>query len=288
MRLTALAGFCLVVALKMFWKAVFVCLVAAVVGVMWQSEEYRRMLISELVIVRDYINAVTGRYEGWQVVFVTFGLTILISTVMDYLFGENIYTVKQRASRLFFRLVRKIPGVGSKIKREVDKTLDSMAKHSLSTKPGETHRTELPKKGLSHDEVMKEVVNIEGLANVDWKKGYVSGALYYSSPELTKLSTAVFEKFVWSNPLHVDVFPHVRKMEAEVVQWTVKLFNGGGDAGGIMTSGGTESIVLAMRAYREWGYERGIMYPEIVCPVSVHCAFNKAAQYFRMKLVQVS
>ena len=271
----------------MFWKAVFVCLVAAVVGVMWQSEEYRRMLISELVIVRDYINAVTGRYEGWQVVLVTFGLTILISTVMDYLFGENIYTVRQRIARFFFRLIRKIPGVGSKIRKEVAKSVSNMEKYYLPTKPGETYRTELPKKGLSHDEIMTEVADLKKLA-MDWDKGWVSGTLYYSSPELTKLSTAVFEKFVWSNPLHVDVFPHVRKMEAEVVQWTVKLFNGGSDAGGVMTSGGTESIVLAMRAYREWGYERGIMYPEIVYPASAHCAFVKAAEYFRMKLVQVS
>jgi sphinganine-1-phosphate aldolase len=269
------------------YKAIVVCVVVAAVGVMWQSEEYRRVLISEVVIIRDYINALTGRYEGWQVVLVTCALTLIINTVLNYLFEDNIHTLRQRATRFFFQLVRKIPGVQSKIAREVKKTIATMEKNSLPKRSGETYRTELPKKGLSHDDVMKEVGSLEKLANVDWEKGWVSGTLYYSSPELTRLTTAVFEKFVWSNPLHVDVFPHVRKMEAEVVQWTVKLFNGGGDAGGVMTSGGTESIVLAMRAYREWGYERGITYPEIVYPASAHCAFVKAAEYFRMKLVQV-
>lgn len=272
----------------MFWKALFVVLVAACVGVMWQSEEYRRMLVTELELARDHINMFAARYDGWQVIFVTVGLTLIASNVLSWLFEESLLTFRQRATRSCFRLVRKIPGVGSKIKREVTKVVDSMEKKSFAHKPGETYRAELPKKGMSHDQVLKQVADLEKLGSVDCSEGWVSGALYYCSPELTKLCTAVFERSVWINPLHASLFPHIRKMEAEVIQWTVKLFNGGQDTCGVMTSGGTDSILMAMRAYREWGYERGIKYPEIVCPVSVHCAFNKAAEYFRMKLVGVS
>ena len=58
--------------------------------------------------------------------------------------------------------------------------------------------------------------------------------------ELTALTTEVFRKCAWTNPLHADLFPYIRKMEAEVVSWCVGIFNGGKDACGTMTSGGTE------------------------------------------------
>ncbi|KAL6063333.1 Sphingosine-1-phosphate lyase 1 [Balamuthia mandrillaris] len=94
--------------------------------------------------------------------------------------------------------------------------------------------------------------------------------------------------FTWSNPLHPDVFPGVRKMEAEVIAMVVKMFNGNEEACGTTTSGGTESILMACRAYREWGKAvKGITKPEIVVPSSVHCAFDKACDYFGIKLVHV-
>ena len=128
---------------------------------------------------------------------------------------------------------------------------------------------------------------MEKMVDIDWSKGWVSGAVYSGDPELTNLNTEVYRRFAWSNPLHTEVFPNVRKMEAEIIRWCVGLFNGGPDACGAVTSGGTESILMAMRSYRQLGYERGIKHPEIVCPVSTHAAFDKAADYFCMKLTHV-
>ena len=55
-----------------------------------------------------------------------------------------------------------------------------------------------------------------------------------------------------------------------------------------MNSGGTESILLAMKAYRDFARERrGIAAPEIVAPVTAHAAFDKAARFFDMPLVRV-
>jgi glutamate/tyrosine decarboxylase-like PLP-dependent enzyme len=57
---------------------------------------------------------------------------------------------------------------------------------------------------------------------------------------------------------------------------------------GTVSSGGTESILLAMKTYRDWAADRkGIRHPEIVAPVTAHAAFEKAAQYFKMKLVHI-
>ncbi len=60
---------------------------------------------------------------------------------------------------------------------------------------------------------------------------------------------------------------------------------------GTVTSGGTESILLAMKAYRDRALARGRArrprHPEIVAPTSAHVAFDKAAQYFGMRMVRV-
>jgi glutamate/tyrosine decarboxylase-like PLP-dependent enzyme len=54
-----------------------------------------------------------------------------------------------------------------------------------------------------------------------------------------------------SNPLHIDEFVYVTQMEAEIIRWTLNLYNGDQNTCGIVSSGGTESIILSMLAYRE-------------------------------------
>lgn len=121
-----------------------------------------------------------------------------------------------------------------------------------------------------------------------WRKGMVSGTVYHGGDDLLDVITEAFRAFAVSNPLHPDVFPEVRKMEAEVVQMCCAIFNGSAETCGTMTSGGTESIVMAIKTYRDWSKaERGIEYPELVKPTSAHAAFDKACHYFGIKLVEV-
>jgi Glutamate decarboxylase and related PLP-dependent proteins len=55
-----------------------------------------------------------------------------------------------------------------------------------------------------------------------------------------------------------------------------------------MTSGGTESIIMACKAYRDYARtERGVCHPEIVIPVTAHPAFDKAAAYFGLRVKHV-
>lgn len=66
----------------------------------------------------------------------------------------------------------------------------------------------------------------------DWRKGKVSGAVYFFDHQLIDLLTKVYGKASYTNPLHPDVFPGICKMEAEVVRITANLFHGGPDACG--------------------------------------------------------
>jgi glutamate/tyrosine decarboxylase-like PLP-dependent enzyme len=76
-------------------------------------------------------------------------------------------------------------------------------------------------------------------------------------------------------------------MQAEVVAMVADLLHGGAEASGFMTSGGTESILMAVKAARTRGQRQGISAPEMVLPVSAHAAFEKGAEYFGVKSVRV-
>jgi sphinganine-1-phosphate aldolase len=68
---------------------------------------------------------------------------------------------------------------------------------------------------------------------------------------------------------------------------TLKLFNADPECVGCLTTGGSESIILAMHGYRERGRTKGIEKPEIVAPVTIHASIEKAAHYFNIELIHV-
>ena len=210
----------------------------------------------------------------------------MVASVASWIFQDDVDSFVTRIKKTLFRWVRKFPLVAAKVKVEKEKAKRQLGK-SFKEIQGEVVRAELPMEGVARVELLRELDSLGKEGEMDWGKGGVSGGLYNCSEELTDLNTEVYRRFLWSNPLHPNVFPNIRKMESEVVRWCCRLFNGGEESCGTMTSGGTESIMLAMRVYREIGYERGIKFPEVVIPMTAHAAFVKAAEYYRMKVTRV-
>ena len=69
---------------------------------------------------------------------------------------------------------------------------------------------------------------------------------------------------------------------------TLDLYRGGSTGVGTITTGGTESILMAMFGYRQWARQtKGIHHPEILCATTVHAAFDKASEYFGMPIVRL-
>ncbi|TIB77888.1 hypothetical protein E3Q23_01063 [Wallemia mellicola] len=124
---------------------------------------------------------------------------------------------------------------------------------------------QLPDKGLSKDAVENHLVALGGLEHSKWEEGRVSGAVYYGDKgDVNDIIVDAFRRFTVSNPLHPDVFPGIRTMEAQVVSMVLQMYNAGPFGAGTTTSGGTESILLACLAYRNWAKEaRGISNPEM-------------------------
>ncbi|XP_045423953.1 sphingosine-1-phosphate lyase 1 isoform X3 [Lemur catta] len=179
-----------------------------------------------------------------------------------------------------------MPIIGRKIQDKVNKAKDDIHKNMSFLKVDKEYVKALPSQGLSSSAVLEKLKDYSSM-DVFWQEGRASGAVYSGEEQLTQLLVKAYGDFAWSNPLHPDIFPGLRKIEAEIVKMTCSLFNGGPDSCGCVTSGGTESILMACKAYRGLAFEKGIKTPEIVAPQSAHAAFDKAANYFGMKIVRV-
>ncbi len=102
---------------------------------------------------------------------------------------------------------------------------------------------------------------------------------------LEELQSSVSNEFMSTNALYGGLWPSIQKFEREIVAMTLSMLNGGEEAVGLLTSGGTESILLPILGYREWGKLKGINEPEVICGSTAHPALAKACFYFGLKLV---
>jgi sphinganine-1-phosphate aldolase len=154
--------------------------------------------------------------------------------------------------------------------------------------PGEHKYISLPVEGMKMNDVIQELDRYSKMGKVDWNSGRVSGAIYHGGKDIVRLSTDAFNKFTVSNPLHPEIFAGVRKMEAEIVSMVLRMYHAGEDAGGSVTAGGSESIMMAIKTHRDWARDmKGITEPEVVIPVSAHAAFDKGCHYFGIKLIHI-
>jgi glutamate/tyrosine decarboxylase-like PLP-dependent enzyme len=144
----------------------------------------------------------------------------------------------------------------------------------------------LPKSGLDAQEVLRRLVELQA-NDVEWKSGRAFTLAYYAGEEVHELAAAANSLYLSANALNVEAFPSLRRMQADVVAMVAGLLHGGAEAAGFMTSGGTESILLAVKAARGRGRERGVSAPEMILPASAHASFEKAADDYGVRSIRV-
>ena len=147
------------------------------------------------------------------------------------------------------------------------------------------HRLALPKQKQDQDAILDEMRKLRS-EDVKWKEGKVFSLVYHHE-ELKQFIQEAHNIYLAANGLNPTAFNSLRKFETEVVSMGCSIFNGGDEATGCMTSGGTESILMTVKAAREWGrkHKPNVKRYKIVAPISAHPAFNKAAYYFDMDIV---
>ena len=144
----------------------------------------------------------------------------------------------------------------------------------------------LSEDGAPADTILAELDALQA-HDVDLRRGRAFSLAYVAGDTVDALGKAAYAKYLSTNALNVAAFPSLRRMQNEVVATTADLLHGGADAAGFMTSGGTESILLAVKAARSRGREHGVAAPAMVLPTTAHAAFEKGADYFDVRAIRV-
>ncbi len=210
---------------------------------------------------------------------------------------RHLKRVNPKVLELALRVIKRIPYFRRMMRNMVQKESAAMMEGLEDTlKPYRGTFPEysgLPAKGRPRDEIIAMMQRIKGKEEPKWRKGFVSGAVYHGDAAHVEFLNRAYAVNSQSNPLHADVWPSIAKYEAEIVSMTARMLGAGPGGGeeevcGTVTSGGTESILLSMKAYRDRAREeRGIRKPEMIAPVTAHAAFDKASQYFNIRLIKV-
>ena len=146
----------------------------------------------------------------------------------------------------------------------------------------------LPENGILEEVLLKEMEEIRK-EDTNWREGRVWSLVYHATDKHTEMLKKAYTMFFSKNALSPIAFPSLKKFEIEVISMTVDLFSGDKRCCGSMTSGGTESILMAIKTYRDWARDKfpNIKDPEMVLPSSAHPAFDKGADYFGVKAVRI-
>jgi len=189
-------------------------------------------------------------------------------------------------SSLFEWAKSNVPGIQEALDKQTDEfssTTDSV----LNKDKNRALTLAIPEQGRPDDAIVRELKASAVSENQKWMDGKVSGTVYSNDKQHTELLCQVYKLYAWGNPLHPGFWPKLNQCEAEVIAMTSRLLNNP-EPIGCLTSGGTESIVLAVRAHlRYYGTRRNIRYPEIIAGTSAHAALNKACDMFGIRLVAV-
>jgi len=202
---------------------------------------------------------------------------------------KNLDKLNPRLVAWIEKRLRKVASVNEKIEKEYDEIMADLESSVKPYKDSFPSFNKLPETGRPRADILKEMESMRAQEEAHWRDGFVSGAVYNGDEEHIEFLNQVYALHSQSNPLHADVWPSATKFEAEIVAMTADMLGGAGqDVCGTVSSGGTESIMLAMKAYRDRARDqKGITRPEMIVPVTAHAAFDKASQYFNIKTVHI-
>ena len=141
----------------------------------------------------------------------------------------------------------------------------------------------LPSIGLGRDEIFDRLDQMK-VNDVRWRDGHAFTLAYNAGDDVVAVAEEAYRRFSTENALNTDAFPSLRTIQTDVVGIVADWLNAGSEGAGFMTTGGTESLLMAVKAARERGRkERNITLPNVVLPTSAHAAFEKGCYYFGLE-----
>jgi sphinganine-1-phosphate aldolase len=148
-------------------------------------------------------------------------------------------------------------------------------------------RDALPEQGRAADEVLQQL-QAYGRDDPAYKDARLWSLVYYLDADHDRFLNQAYGAFSSANGLNPGAFKSLKRFENEVITAAVRLQHGGAQTCGVITSGGTESCLLAVKTYRDLARAtRRVRKPEMIVPRSAHVAWSKAAEYFGVRLRQL-
>ncbi|MBK9572792.1 MAG: aspartate aminotransferase family protein [Rhodoferax sp.] len=144
-------------------------------------------------------------------------------------------------------------------------------------------KTALPKQGRPTAEVLAELKGF-GADDPNYRQGRLWSLVYYLDEDYADFLGAAYREFSSANGLNPTAFKSLKRFENEIIAGVAEMFHGTPEVCGVVTSGGTESCLLAVKTYRDLARTRGVTRPEMVLPVTAHVAWFKASEYFGVKV----
>jgi glutamate/tyrosine decarboxylase-like PLP-dependent enzyme len=136
----------------------------------------------------------------------------------------------------------------------------------------------IPATGAPADAILAEL-RARKQGDRDWRRGRLAVYFYWLDEELERVQQQAYLAYWTENNLGQRAFPSLKSLEEEVIAMALSLLGGGAGSGGTFTSGGSESIFLAMMAARNRARaQRGVARPNIVLPDTAHLTFDRAAE----------
>jgi glutamate/tyrosine decarboxylase-like PLP-dependent enzyme len=144
----------------------------------------------------------------------------------------------------------------------------------------------IPETGAGRDDLFSALEDYR-TQDVPWKSGRAWGFVYDPGDEVRAVGREAYNRFMSENALDPTSFPSLLRLENDIVAMGRHHLRGDQEVSGSFTSGGTESIILAVKSARDHArvHRPEITEPEMVAPVTAHAAFHKAAHYLGVKLV---
>jgi len=213
----------------------------------------QKEVVSQMVrSLSDYVNkdSVISYLKPVEIICLTI-LAVLFAKLVGVFFNYFSNITFKKVKVAAFRFVKTwIPQVRNHIEKEGAKVSEE-ARKKFHTKRLPTAMRKLPTQALKESDILARISKSAKVSETYYKdQGNVTGAVYIKDDSHWNFISDVMRTTIVSNPLHIDEFIYVTQMEAEIIRWTIDLYRGNDDACGIVTSGGTESIILGMLAYR--------------------------------------